>query len=148
MTSILQTLAFFVLMLFAAVVCAAAVFVIFVVVCGIAYQVYAYMHKKFARRLYNVIVGSQRLVRCNFTVPPLMGDLGVQFGAWTWEVVSHQVLCCDSTGVQQEWCTSVAATWKKPHKAWKHGGGKGSSGKGRSGRGNSGNSSGRFGNFR
>ena len=85
-------------------------------------------------RIEGFIAWSQKATRCHYVVPPLMGYLGVQFGAWDWELVSKYMLGCRCRGGY------VAHLWKEQkqkqlflrrHKAWRKGRGKG---KGRSSR--------------
>ena len=99
-------------------------------------------------RIEGFIAWSQKATRCHYVVPPLMGYLGMQFGAWDWELVSRCMFGCH--------CYSggyVAHLWKEQkqkqlflrrHKVWRKGRGKGK-GNGRGDKGNSrNNSSGRY----
>ena len=89
---------------------------------------------------------SQKATRCKFVVPPLMGYLGVQFGAWDWSTVSTTLLNCHGGYVAHLWKEQKQKQlFLRRHKVWRKGRGKG---KGKSGQSNSGNSSGRFGNYR
>lgn len=98
------------------------------------------------RKIESLVVVSQKATRCKFVVPPLMGYLGVQFGAWDWSTVSHALLCCRGGYVAHLWKEQKQKQlFLRRHKIWRKGRGKG---KGKSGQSNSGNSSGRFGNYR
>lgn len=97
-------------------------------------------------RIELCIAKTQEATRCKFVVPPLMGYLGVQFGAWDWGIVSHALLCCRGGYVAHLWKEQKQKQlFLRRHKIWRKGRGKG---KGKSGQSNSGNSSGRFGNYR